>query len=397
LTDLPIPSKSIDPVGRPAPGAALRETPIADLLAPAGTGSFQEALEQELGLGPDSSTASRRRTLATATKADAAPDSGDDPLQAAATVDPALAFAFIGAPIVPPPAGATLISPPTIAVDSELPQTAGDASPLTPTFADASQLSPAIGSASVPPPTSIPGGAERAAPTIERASDPLRRPATVASDEKQQNPTLRPPAAPDATDFAVPGNLPPAAKGDGQREISRDPGLPEQFRAAPMAPIAVHVEPARDQLAVASPAPLNVPVGQRGWDQGLGDRMVWMAGQGHQVAELHLNPPDLGPMTIALTLDNDQASARFTSPHAAVRDAIETAMPRLREMLADSGITLGNASVGADNLRQQPQQEPKQEPRAHAARFDAVAADSVVMSGGTPLLRLARGAVDTYA
>jgi len=125
--------------------------------------------------------------------------------------------------------------------------------------------------------------------------------------------------------------------------------------------------------------------------------MVWMAGQGHQVAELHLNPPDLGPMTIALTLDNDQASARFTSPHAAVREAIETAMPRLREMLADSGITLGNASVGADNLRQQPQQEPRQEPRAHAARFDAVAANSVVMSGGTPLLRLARGAVDTYA
>lgn len=393
MTDLPIPSKSIDPVARPAAGAALRETPAADLLTLASTGSFQEALEQELGLGSDKSTASSRRSLAAATKVDAAPDSGDDPLQPAATVDPALAFALIGAPIVAPPAGATAISPPTIAVDSELPQTAGDASPLPPTFADASQLSPAIDGASVPPPTCVPGGAERVAPTIERSSDPLRRTAAVAGDETQQKPALRLPAAPDAADFAVPGNLPPAARGDVQREIGRDPGLPEQSRAAPMAPIAVHVETARGQLAVASPAPLNVPVGQRGWDQGLGDRMVWMAGRGHQVAELHLNPPDLGPMTIALTLDNDQASARFTSPHAAVREAIETAMPRLREMLADSGITLGNASVGADNLRQQ----PRQEPRAHAARFDAIAADASVMSANTSLLRLARGAVDTYA
>jgi flagellar hook-length control protein FliK len=41
----------------------------------------------------------------------------------------------------------------------------------------------------------------------------------------------------------------------------------------------------------------------------------------------------------------------FTSPHAAVRDAIEQAIPKLREMLADNGIMLGNATVNDQPTR----------------------------------------------
>ena len=76
-----------------------------------------------------------------------------------------------------------------------------------------------------------------------------------------------------------------------------------------------------------------------------------MIGEQQHVAELHINPPDLGPLEIKLTMDDRQATALFTSPHSAVREAVEAALPRLREVLADSGITLGNASVTADSPR----------------------------------------------
>jgi flagellar hook-length control protein FliK len=68
-------------------------------------------------------------------------------------------------------------------------------------------------------------------------------------------------------------------------------------------------------------------------------------------------------------------------------------MPRLREMLADSGITLGNTSVGTDAFREQaqPQQRPQSAPTV------AGAADSVFVAGGERSLNRARGQVDTFA
>lgn len=98
------------------------------------------------------------------------------------------------------------------------------------------------------------------------------------------------------------------------------------------------------------------PVGAAGWDGALAQKVVWLAGERQQVAELHLNPPHLGPLEVRVSVASDQsgvANAQFASPHAAVREAVEAAMPRLREILAESGITLGNTTVGNDSFRHQ--------------------------------------------
>ncbi len=96
---------------------------------------------------------------------------------------------------------------------------------------------------------------------------------------------------------------------------------------------------------------VSTPVGSNRWNEDLGQKITWMVGHGYQSAELHLNPPDLGPLNVVLNVSGDQATAMFTSPHAAVRDAVQQALPKLREMLADNGIMLGNAFV-SDQGRQ---------------------------------------------
>lgn len=101
-------------------------------------------------------------------------------------------------------------------------------------------------------------------------------------------------------------------------------------------------------------------VGSREWSGAVGEKVVWMVNQNHQVAELHLNPPNLGPVEVRLTMNNDQASAMFVAHHPVAREAIETALPRLREMLAESGIMLGNATVGAESFGQQQQASGEQ-------------------------------------
>ena len=115
--------------------------------------------------------------------------------------------------------------------------------------------------------------------------------------------------------------------------------------------------------SLATPQPqTSIPqfVGSQAWGGMVGDRVVWMFGQQHQSAEIMLNPPALGPLEVRLSMSDGQASLTFTTQHAPVREALDAATPRLREMLSESGITLGDVSVNVGNFsRQDPQNAPR--------------------------------------
>jgi len=96
----------------------------------------------------------------------------------------------------------------------------------------------------------------------------------------------------------------------------------------------------------AAPFTLQAPVASAPWQQQLGQQMVGLAQRGDQHMELHLNPRELGPLSVSLKLDDQGAQAHFFSSHATVRGAVEQAIPQLREALAEQGIALGDAMVG---------------------------------------------------
>lgn len=104
----------------------------------------------------------------------------------------------------------------------------------------------------------------------------------------------------------------------------------------------------------AHKASLSVPTAVRDsqWNNDFSQKIVWLATNDKQTAELTLNPPQMGPIEISLNMNNDKASATFVSANAEVREAIETALPRLREMLAGAGIELGQTNVSAESFRQ---------------------------------------------
>lgn len=92
---------------------------------------------------------------------------------------------------------------------------------------------------------------------------------------------------------------------------------------------------------------LSARVGTQDWDNQVGQKIVWMVAGKEQSASLTLNPPDLGPMQVVLNVTNDHADVTFSAAQPEVRQALEDAMPRLREMMSESGLSLGNASVNA--------------------------------------------------
>lgn len=92
---------------------------------------------------------------------------------------------------------------------------------------------------------------------------------------------------------------------------------------------------------------------QKNWERTLGCQLSWMVSNGLQEAEIRVNPPDLGPLEVRVSLRHDQTSVTFFSHEAAVRDAIENALPQLREMLDSQGINLNQAQVSDQALSRQ--------------------------------------------
>nr|WP_315475362.1 flagellar hook-length control protein FliK [uncultured Undibacterium sp.] len=90
-------------------------------------------------------------------------------------------------------------------------------------------------------------------------------------------------------------------------------------------------------------------VGTKAWDQAIGQKIVWMVAGGEQSAQLTLNPPDLGPVQIVLSISDSQVDASFVSSHLDVREAIEAAAPKLREMMDNAGMSLSGFSVAAQS------------------------------------------------
>ncbi|WP_297477841.1 flagellar hook-length control protein FliK [Ferrovum sp.] len=139
-----------------------------------------------------------------------------------------------------------------------------------------------------------------------------------------------------------------------------------------------------------------VPVGQAGWGQEFSQKVTWMVGQSQQSAELHLNPPDLGPLSVVVQVSGAQADAFFSSPHAAVREAIQHALPHLREMLAGSGLSLGQATVSDQGARGSPSQRQMARENFSATKR-TLEVSSVPTGVGGRAIRQGVGLVDTFA
>lgn len=110
---------------------------------------------------------------------------------------------------------------------------------------------------------------------------------------------------------------------------------------------SMHGYPAPERTVAVAVA---VPFGRAEWQQSFSDRVSWLVTQNIQVADLQINPPQLGPVEIRISLAQGEATLSFAAAQAPVREAIQQALPRLADMLAAGGLTLGDVSVGAESF-----------------------------------------------
>ena len=112
---------------------------------------------------------------------------------------------------------------------------------------------------------------------------------------------------------------------------------------------------ANQQPATPLPSQMTLghPVQQKGWDQAMSQRVVWMVRNNIQQAQIQLNPRDLGPINVRVSVQNDQATVHFIAQHATTREALDAAIPRLREMLGEAGLNLAQSDVSQQHAGSQ--------------------------------------------
>lgn len=263
------------------------------------------------------------------------------------------------------------------------------------------QASAGLPADAIAPPTATDAEAAVPAPTADATRTAAR---SDAADEL-------PVAAPDdiaatstAADLALRATEPPA-QGPSTPAASLTLGLPP---AMPAEGMRTNLPPA----SVHTPTLMVEPsVGSEAWGRAIGQQMLRMSAAGYQVAELNLNPAGLGPLKVTLSMADNQAQAMFFSAHESVRRAVEAALPQLRASMADNGISLGQASVGAEahpspgqggafgqDAQQQQQQQQALARRANLPAFGAepgAAAAQPTAPAAAP--RRPDAAVDTFA
>ena len=248
-----------------------------------------------------------------------------------------------------------------------------------------------------------PAGAVTPAPTFETGEKPGREKNTSGQHlEPAAGLALERSTAPDK--LAVEAAITAASAKTATPSTSHDPNEGE-FRAiierVANNPAAIGLQ-TNATSAPTAPTPglrMETPLGQAGWRDEVGQKLTWMVSNNRQQAELVLNPPQLGRIEVTLILEGDRASVSFATPHPAVRETLENSMMRLREVLADAGVTLGQTHVGADSRHNSSSMHPKNDGLASASADGERHAATISVPGRESAWRSAagRGMVDVFA
>lgn len=191
-----------------------------------------------------------------------------------------------------------------------------------------------------------------------------------------------------------------------RRALSHEGQTPASAQA--ITPTALHhsvnmtpATPSVNAAPLASPATasaplLSAPLGSNEWQQALGQQVLMFTRNGQHQAELRLHPQDLGAIQISLRLDDNQAQLHMAAAHSQVRAALEAALPHLRTALAESGIQLGQSSIGGEAQSQWNGGQQQRQESASGAVFSL--ADNAVPAPLDPaaptVVRRHLGAVD---
>lgn len=135
---------------------------------------------------------------------------------------------------------------------------------------------------------------------------------------------------------------------------------------------------------------MNTPVGSSGFAKELGQQITWLSGQDVKQAQIRLNPQDLGPLDVKVSVEHGRVDVSFMTQHPAATAAVQQGLDQLNQMLGGQGLSLGHATVG-QHAQQQFGGQHGQQTQANSAS-DETPSDTPIAAA----TRIAAGLVDAF-
>ncbi len=152
-----------------------------------------------------------------------------------------------------------------------------------------------------------------------------------------------------------------------------------------------------ETLTVQVSTPADAPE----FREALGVQVSLLARDGVQRADLHLNPAEMGPISVHIVMDGAQARVDFGADSATTRELIESGLPELAAALRDAGFTLAGGGVSQHSAGSQGSSPNPSDSRADTrSETSADASRSARLIADSPAgirLRMPNSAVDLYA
>ena len=158
--------------------------------------------------------------------------------------------------------------------------------------------------------------------------------------------------------------------------------------------------PAAGNAPAAPAAPVDVSMATAAtspeFREALGVQVSVLAKDGVHHAELHLNPADMGPISVQIALDGTRAQIDFGADSSATRHIIESGLPELASALRDAGFTLSGGGV-SQHSRQGADSGQSGNGTGHGPSRVGGVAEAGSAGVRRVSVRAPQGAVDLYA
>lgn len=166
---------------------------------------------------------------------------------------------------------------------------------------------------------------------------------------------------------------------------------------ATLSPASAAPAPGTTTLATPVAAGFGQTPASAAWGQALDQQVMLMMNRGTQQARIRLHPQELGQLDIRLSMGGDRVDLNFSVQHAAVAGALQQHLPHLTQMLAEQGLTLGQASVAHEQAQSGAGMAGQHGQRHDGSGFHAATADPDIDVSHLLYQPAPRGLLDIFA
>lgn len=98
---------------------------------------------------------------------------------------------------------------------------------------------------------------------------------------------------------------------------------------------------------------IPVDINSNQWADKFSEQIVWLGNQNIKSALIKIHPEDLGPIEISVKVVKDTASVSINTHNSHVRDIVDQTLPKLRDMMAEQGLSLSDVHIGTNQQGRQ--------------------------------------------